>query len=88
MCAPRVPTFHIDHPASVEASVIRYRPVGGGAEACLEGWLPEEAVTVGLTAGASTPDSVVGGVIERLLAARGCSATDLPAPLVMGSATL
>jgi 4-hydroxy-3-methylbut-2-enyl diphosphate reductase len=87
MCAPRVPTFHIDHPASVEASSIRYRPVGGGAEARLEGWLPEGAVTVGLTAGASTPDSVVGGVIERLLAVRGCSAADLPAPLVMGSAT-
>jgi 4-hydroxy-3-methylbut-2-enyl diphosphate reductase len=83
-----VPTFHIDNPASVEASVIRYRPVGGGTEARLEGWLPQDAVTVGLTAGASTPDSVVGGVIERLLAVRGYSAAHLPAPLAMGSATL
>ena len=32
MCAPRVPTFHIDNPVSVEASAIRYRPVGGGVE--------------------------------------------------------
>jgi 4-hydroxy-3-methylbut-2-enyl diphosphate reductase len=88
MCAPRVPTFHIDNPASVEASVIRYRPVGGGTEARLEGWLPQDAVTVGLTAGASTPDSVVGGVIERLLAVRGYSAAHLPAPLAMGSAAL
>jgi 4-hydroxy-3-methylbut-2-enyl diphosphate reductase len=77
MCAPRVPTFHIDSPTCVEASRIRHRPIGGGPEACVTPWLPDGRRTIGLTAGASTPDSVVGGVIERLLAARGYGAGDL-----------
>ena len=43
--------------------------------------LPENraAVTLGITAGASTPDSVVGEVLERILALRGCTAADLVA---------
>ena len=77
MCAPRVATFHIDSPSCVAPSVIRHRPVGGGAEARREGWLPDGPLTIGLTAGASTPDSVVGGVIECLLAVRGYTAASL-----------
>ena len=86
MCAPRVPTFHIDNPACIAASEVRFRPVGGGPEARLTDWLPDGPITIGLTAGASTPDSVVGGVIERLLTVRGYDVaelmtmpTDLPA---------
>ena len=71
MCAPRVPTFHIDSPACIEASRIRHRPAGGGPEQYQSGLAANGPRTVGLTAGASTPDSVVGGVIERLLAVRG-----------------
>ena len=36
-------------------------------------------MTVGLTAGASTPNNVVGEVIERILALRGHTADDLVA---------
>jgi 4-hydroxy-3-methylbut-2-enyl diphosphate reductase len=86
MCAPQVPTFHIDGPACLEASQIRYRVLAGGAEARLADWLPEGPITIGLTAGASTPDSVVGSVVERLLALRGYSAAELlvamPAPAI------
>ncbi|MGE0864282.1 MAG: hypothetical protein AB7P34_10305 [Vicinamibacterales bacterium] len=35
---------------------------------------------IGITAGASTPDSVVGETLERILALRGCTAADLAAP--------
>ena len=35
------------------------------------------AVTIGLTAGASTPNNVVGEVVEKVLALRGLSADDL-----------
>ena len=35
---------------------------------------------IGITAGASTPDSVVGEVIERILALRGRTAGDLTQP--------
>ena len=34
-------------------------------------------MTVGLTAGASTPNNVVGEVVARILAARGLTTADL-----------
>jgi 4-hydroxy-3-methylbut-2-enyl diphosphate reductase len=43
----------------------------------MPGWLPDRPVTIGLTAGASTPDSIVGAVVERILSLRGCFAGDL-----------
>jgi 4-hydroxy-3-methylbut-2-enyl diphosphate reductase len=43
------------------------------------GWLPDGPVTVGLTAGASTPNNVVGEVVERLLALRGRKTDELVA---------
>ena len=42
-------------------------------------WLPEGPVRVGLTAGASTPNNVVGDVVTRLLAVRGRTVADLTA---------
>jgi 4-hydroxy-3-methylbut-2-enyl diphosphate reductase len=36
------------------------------AEVTTGNWLPSGSVTIGLTAGASTPNSIVGEVIERL----------------------
>jgi 4-hydroxy-3-methylbut-2-enyl diphosphate reductase len=73
ICAERVPTFHIAEPAClVSASEIRHRPVGApstatGLETVSAGWLPDDgALTIGLTAGASTPNNIVGEVIRRL----------------------
>jgi 4-hydroxy-3-methylbut-2-enyl diphosphate reductase len=82
MCDPRVPTFYIDSAACVDADAIRHRPVGAQSEIRSEGWLPQGSVTVGLTAGASTPDRVVGDVLERILAARGCTLQDMGAAAV------
>jgi len=77
ICTTRVPTFHIDNPDCIDASGVRHRSVHGGAEARLPVWLPAGRATIGLTAGASTPDSVVGGVVERILALRGYDAAEL-----------
>ncbi len=72
ICRDHVPTFHISEPAClVSASAIRHRPIGASStarvpEETAHGWLPQGPVAVGLTAGASTPNSVVGQVIERL----------------------
>jgi 4-hydroxy-3-methylbut-2-en-1-yl diphosphate reductase len=87
MCAPRVRTFYIDNPTCIEDTSIRHRPVGAAVESRTDNWLPAGPIAVGITAGASTPDSVVGVVLERMLATRGCTAADLvaPTPAVAGA---
>jgi 4-hydroxy-3-methylbut-2-enyl diphosphate reductase len=79
ICAPRLPTFHISGADRIQGAAIRHRPVGTHGEAATEGWLPVGPVTVGLTAGASTPNNVVGEVVERILALRGRTTDELTA---------
>lgn len=76
MCAPRVTTYYVDSPECVTDAGIRHRAVGA-EESLTAGWLPAGDVRIGVTAGASTPDSVVGETIERILALRGRTAADL-----------
>ena len=78
ICAGRIPTFHIaDGNCLFSAGEIRHRPVGAPSttvveEAVSRDWLPLAGpVTVGLTAGASTPNNIVGQVVERLEALAG-----------------
>jgi 4-hydroxy-3-methylbut-2-enyl diphosphate reductase len=72
MCAEHVPTYHIAEPDCLESvDRIRHRPLGlrsttTASEQVTRGWLPEGNLTVGLTAGASTPNNVVGRIVERL----------------------
>ena len=72
ICAERCPTFHIADTSCLESAArIRHRPIGAPStaavpeEAALD-WLPAGPLTVGLTAGASTPNNIVGQVIARL----------------------
>ncbi len=72
ICAASRPTFHIADPdCLVSADVIRHKPVGAKVETTSEGWLPGGSVAVGLTAGASTPDNLVGAAVARLEACCG-----------------
>lgn len=72
ICAERIPTFHIaDADCLVSANTIRHRPVGAPSTAIIQeattaNWLPAGRLTVGLTAGASTPNNIVGQVVDRL----------------------
>jgi 4-hydroxy-3-methylbut-2-enyl diphosphate reductase len=77
ICAERVPTFHIAEVDGLESPLsVRHRPVppldhppGPVAEITTEGWLPSSGpIRVGLTAGASTPNNIIGMVVERLAA--------------------
>ena len=74
MCAPRVHDLLHRQPG-----VRRPRRASGTARSArttkslAAGWLPTGDVRIGITAGASTPDSVVGETIERILALRGRS---------------
>ena len=68
ICAASVPTYHIADPEGlVSADAIRHKPIDGKLEVTTSGWLPHPGqVSVGLTSGASTPDNLVGAVIQRL----------------------
>jgi 4-hydroxy-3-methylbut-2-enyl diphosphate reductase len=73
ICAARVRTYHIADPACLTGpDRIRHRPIGAPSttsapEVVTENWLPREGhIVVGLTAGASTPNNIVGETIEQL----------------------
>ena len=72
ICAEHIPTYHIaDADCLASADAIRHRPVGAPSTAVVPeqtttAWLPAGPITLGLTAGASTPNNIVGQVIERL----------------------
>lgn len=63
-----MPAFHINESSCIlSASQIRHKPVGEKEEIVTEGWMPAGHVTIGVTAGASTPDRIVGEVIDRIV---------------------
>ena len=67
ICSGQLPTFHIAEPAGLlSADEVRHRPIDCKQETTSTGWLPAGPITVGLTAGASTPDNLVEQVIRRL----------------------
>ncbi len=73
ICAGQVPTYHIEDALCIDSATdgIRHLPVGTKQEVRAEHWLPDGAVTLGITAGASTPNNKIGETIERILALRG-----------------
>ncbi|MEX2156617.1 MAG: 4-hydroxy-3-methylbut-2-enyl diphosphate reductase [Gemmatimonadales bacterium] len=80
ICQEQVPTYHIEDAAciDVERGSIRHRPVGRQhSEARREGWLPAGPLTIGVTAGASTPNNKIGETIERIAALRGATLSDV-----------
>jgi 4-hydroxy-3-methylbut-2-enyl diphosphate reductase len=80
ICAERLPTFHISEADRIDGDTIRHRPVGSDhREESTTGWIPGGPVTVGLTAGASTPNNVVGQVLEKILGLRGLRTDQLTA---------
>ena len=74
ICAERVSTYHIAAPSClVSPAQIRHRPASTPVtnhaedEVTAGDWLPPSGpVAVAVTAGASTPDNIVGEVIEKL----------------------
>jgi 4-hydroxy-3-methylbut-2-enyl diphosphate reductase len=68
ICADQLPTFHIADPDGlISADTIRHKAPGQASDTTTSGWLPSTgSVAIGVTAGASTPDNLVGTVISRL----------------------
>ncbi|MCE5231428.1 4-hydroxy-3-methylbut-2-enyl diphosphate reductase [bacterium] len=68
IAAHHCPSYHIEEvDCLISPERIRHKPAGGGAAIETKGWLPaRRPLSIGITAGASTPNRVVGEVIERL----------------------
>jgi 4-hydroxy-3-methylbut-2-enyl diphosphate reductase len=73
ICAERVQTYHIAEPdCLISNEEIRHRPVGPPStmathEHLTRDWFPKSGeVVIGLTAGASTPNNIVGQILEKL----------------------
>jgi len=78
IAAQKVPkTYHIASGDCINGNVIRHKPPGTPLdpyeEIEEEGWLPEDPIRVGITAGASTPNSQIGLAVMRILEARNLS---------------
>jgi 4-hydroxy-3-methylbut-2-enyl diphosphate reductase len=74
ICAERVRTFHVEDAACIDvaSATIRHQPIGAKHETTAIRWLPMAGpVTVGLTAGASTPNNKIGEAVARVFATRG-----------------
>ena len=67
-----VRTYHIEDAEAIDAAArtIRHQPIGTKAEATESDWLPSTA-TIGITAGASTPNNKIGETVARVCATAG-----------------
>ncbi len=66
-----VPTYHIDASGCILGpDAIRHKPPGASEQIVTSDWLPAGPAIVGITAGASTPNVMVGEVIEAVAACR------------------
>ncbi len=71
IAAKIAPTYHIDRAdCVVSAQTIRHKPFGKKQEIETSPWLQTGPVSIGITAGASTPNQVMGETLERILSFR------------------
>jgi len=70
--AQGVPTYHIqDAGRIVDGATLRHQPLHAGHEVEAAGWLAAGALSIGVTAGASTPNAEIERVIRRVAEIRG-----------------
>ena len=82
LCAESTRTFHIESALGidVETGVITYKAAGTQQVQEEEVWLPDGSVEIGLTAGASTPDSLIGETAENILRMEGIDPATIVTP--------
>ncbi|MFI5248836.1 MAG: 4-hydroxy-3-methylbut-2-enyl diphosphate reductase [Gemmatimonadales bacterium] len=80
ICGASVRTFHVEDAECLDVGrgVIRHRPIGASADIETPEWLGGIGhVTVGITAGASTPNNKIGEAVARVFATRGIDPGDI-----------
>jgi 4-hydroxy-3-methylbut-2-enyl diphosphate reductase len=87
ICSRYAATYHIADADRIDpvARTIRFKPSGtaqNAPEVEAEDWLVSGPITVGLTAGASTPNNKIGEAIELILATRGLAVGEEPRTIV------
>lgn len=71
MAASFTTAYHIEDANCVlSEDEIRHKPIGSFETTVTRGWLPAGRVDVGITSGASTPNQVMGEVVEKILSFR------------------
>jgi 4-hydroxy-3-methylbut-2-en-1-yl diphosphate reductase len=76
LCSNRgMRAYHIEDSGciEVESGALRHRPIGGPEEVRVMGWL-DGIRSIGITAGASTPNNQIGETLVRICAAAGLTA--------------
>ena len=77
IAAHKVKTYHVASGDGIKGDAIHHKPTGTPLDPREEveerDWLPGGPVRIGLTAGASTPNSQIGLAVERILQARNLS---------------
>jgi len=72
LAARSIPSYHIEDASCIEpGGSLRHRPYGAVTETTTGSWLPAGPVTLGLTAGASTPNNKIGEVVAAVASLRG-----------------
>ena len=80
LCSESVATYHIESPEGIDPDrrTIHFRkPVKTHEEIEKHDWLALGPVRIGITAGASTPNSKIGEAVVRILATRGLDLPDV-----------
>lgn len=81
MAQSKCRAYHVqDATDLISANEIRHKPLGLGPQTD-KSWIPEGAVNLGVTSGASTPNRVMEEVILRFLQLRGFSSAEISASL-------
>ena len=80
MCRQHTTTYHVEDSACIDvgAGTVRHKPelAATASELVEKDWLPAGPFTLGITAGASTPNNKIGEAVLRLLRIRGVDAEE------------
>ncbi len=73
LCSLHATTYHIEDAACIDTvrGRISHKRIGGDEILTTNDWLPAGDVTIGITAGASTPNSKLGEAVERIVRGAG-----------------
>jgi 4-hydroxy-3-methylbut-2-enyl diphosphate reductase len=77
LCSEKVCTYHIEDASAIDPvnGTVVHRPPGWKEDVVESGWLARAGhMTVGVTAGASTPNNKIGDAIARIFSTRGTAA--------------